>query len=257
MGVLQKLFGDEGWVFLRGLEPRTFWIVLGAMFFGGAAFITYERGPVDRITSSLIIAMLVAGVFLMILGLLTKNRFAEWGMINLRKFHHSPDMERFLSSCTKDVTVLKTWFPEDNDIARGLEKAVTNGARVQLILCHPKVPILGQRSRSTDHEHQIAAKWIYRGLEVVSTKASREKFNGVFLYDAWPGCPVILADGRMFMGFYFWGYTSPTQPWVEVKANSDLWNVLTAQLEKLRTAASVTLKDLDALGRWMDENPAP
>ena len=131
---------------------------------------------------------------------------------------------------------------------------MNGGATIQMILCNPKAPILGKRAKSTEHTHEQAAEWIYHGLDMVLKNASPTTFKGIGFYDTWPGCPVIWADHRMFMGFYLWRYTSPNQRWVEVEVKSDLWVALENQKTHILKDA-VQLGTLDKLRTWIKDNP--
>lgn len=190
---------------------------------------------------------------------------AKWGIIDLRRFHDGEGMGTLLSDCHDEVIILKTWFPEDHNIARGLKDAMKNEASIELILCAPESKILGMRSRSAGIAHTQATNWIRIGLDVVAQTVSDGKFNGVAFYNAWPGCPVIWADGRTFMGFYFRGHTSPHQPWVEVRPESPLLTLLEEQRDSLRTLAREagpslnrdggTIDKIDKLHDWVKANP--
>ena len=114
-----------------------FLVGLGSLLLGGAGFIVYKDVEYNLINSAIISALAVFGLTLMIAGLLINSRFTEWGMIDLRWFQDEQDMRTLLSKCKKEVIILKTWFPEDGEIAAGLAKAFQNQAKVRLILCHP------------------------------------------------------------------------------------------------------------------------
>ncbi len=202
---------------------------------------TPDAVPTEQPHSALVSVMWVLigiGASLIVAGLVIaliapERRFTDWGMIDLWLFQGVDDMGALLGQCRERVIILKTWFPEDGKIAAGLDQAFMNGANVQLVLCNPWADILGIRSTSADVLHRQAAKWIRRGLDVVKKWAHRDCDFKIGLYNAWPGCPVIWADGRIFMGFYFRKYPSPQQRWIEVRAKSPLADVLDEQLTGL------------------------
>lgn len=272
MNFFHNLLKDGPLKTIKELDRQTRFLVLGVMllFTAAAVIISQADLPVWLLTWSIVL-LIGIGLVLTILGLRPEpdpditeldgedttppddeafSRFKDWGMIDLRKFRTSKKMGAFLSR-RKRLVVLKTWFPEDDDIRGGLKIAMNGGASIQLILCDPRAPILGQRTESTNHKQVDAAIWIINGLDLVAKNVSEAKFEGVALYNHWPGCPVIWADDRLFMGFYFWGSTSPQRPWVEVKAGSDLAKDLEEQRDQLNRRAPTKLDTVDKLKKWL------
>lgn len=134
----------------------------------------------------------------------------------------------------KELVIVKTWFPEKDEIADALKIALDRGARVKLILCKPDSKILESRCEGAGFKLTAATKWISKGIDIVQKHAKYpEPLKHVRLHDRWPGCPVITADERIYMGFYFRGNTSPNFPWLEIRKRSTLAEYLKSQEDEL------------------------
>lgn len=267
MNFIKGLFEGNPIETIKGLDSRTRKLVLGVgLLFAAASVIISQTDLPTWLFTLAIVLLFVIGLILTILGLRPETdgppddeawaRFKEWGMVDLLRLQGVRSMRTLLERCSEKVTILKTWFPEDGEIAAGLAKAFQNHAKVRLIMCHPEAPILGMRSESARVRHDQAAVWIDQGLDVVEDNAIPKTFNGIGFYNAWPGCPVIWADDRIFVGFYFRGHTSPNQPWVEVKAGTPLSETLGYQRDTLWDKAH-QLKTLDELRQWRKNRPPP
>jgi hypothetical protein len=178
------------------------------------------------------------------------------------------------------IIVLKTWFPENNVIKKGLRSAILNGATVRLLLCKPKSILLKQRSRGANKSPRLGPSKVYEAVQDVyqwiqeappdddvkarngqSAPAGRllEATPGarvqIACYDSWPGCPVIWYDEAILMGFYFRGKSSTEWPWVSVSATSDLAGILEDQfIELWKLRDTELLNTSKKMASWLKKN---
>ena len=146
----------------------------------------------------------------------------------------------------KEIRILKTWFPEDNQLLTAFEEALDNrDTKIELLLCHPDYELLRVRSVGAGEEAVEGGRRVISALRSIRRRrcgdsepkgcfADNENCNTkVGLYRAWPGCPVIWCDDRIFIGYYFLGRSSLRSPWIKVKSDSALAKVLDEQFTSL------------------------
>jgi hypothetical protein len=153
------------------------------------------------------------------------------------------------------IRVLKTWFPENDQIEEGLISAIKEGADVELLLCNPESQMLTERCKSAGENKCYT--WVYRGIKKAyeSMTATGNRKIKIVLYDSWPGCPVIWLDKEILMGFYFRGKSSPRWPWVSVKAGTELAEILDEQYKELQgLTGNVRLDSSDKIKEWLKKN---
>jgi hypothetical protein len=183
--------------------------------------------------------------------------FSKLGMYKVVDQLPDQDLQKRLAR-SKKIKVLKTWFPETRVIGDGLEAAIKSGAEVRLLLCKPESILLQQRSRTALKDKQYRASTIvYKAIkdihDWVQEKSGAEVEIGC--YDSWPGCPVIWYDDKIIMGFYFRRAPSPEWPWISVKPQSVLAEILDRQYEDLwNLDDTLHLKTQEDRERWLDEN---
>ncbi len=185
------------------------------------------------------------------------RKFLDLGMERI----HDPLTDRNLRdrlASSKNIKVLKTWFPESTQIATGLERAINeHRARVRLLLCKPQSVILEQRSLGA---HQRAWWGSFKVCEAIEdvyrwVKATPGVDVKIRCYDSWPGCPVIWCDDTILMGFYFRGRASPAWPWVSVKKDSRLAKILDDQFNDLWEDDNTEHLDTPQLmAKWLAES---
>lgn len=229
---------------VRDLGPGSLMMVLGA----GIVMGVLSRESIDGVS----VAGSILGVVLVVIGFLylrhtSEGKLGAIGMVG-RRYLGGDQVRARLQKATQ-ITILKTWFPEDGAIESALGVALGNGASVQLILCEPESEILKKRCEGADVEHAQARRWIIRGLKLVKKHATEDQFDGVAFFEEWPGCPVIWADERPYMGFYFRGGTSPNFPWIEIRAGSRLATILENQRDALLELAKKREKQARKQGR--------
>jgi hypothetical protein len=156
----------------------------------------------------------------------------------------------------RHLRVLKTWFPETDDMLAAFQTAVGQAEKIEILLCHPDSPILTLRSEGAGCGAGDGAACVRRTLRTIGEACGACKSDpflrlNLGLYDAWPGCPVICADGRILLGFYFRGHASPATPWIEVWPGSDLSKLIDEQFESLwKHGNTVTISKCADLARW-------
>lgn len=166
------------------------------------------------------------------------NSFREYGMKRL-DVHFEPSKQGHVLRKAKKIKVLKTWFPDDDNIKAGIIDALTAGAEITLLLCEPKSDILAMRSKGAKHKKKHGQDAIDEFIKEISDNIETYKGSiDIRFYDEWPGVPIIWYDDSIYMGFYLRGKSSPFWPWVEVKKNSDLAHTLEKQFEELWVKSS-------------------
>ena len=181
--------------------------------------------------------------------------FLELGMYKLRKELKDQHLHELLAG-SKEIQVLKTWFPETNQIATGLKQAIRNRATVRLLLCKPESTILRQRSEGAGKNWLWGSIMIYLGIEDIyeAVRATPGVNVQIRFYDAWPGCPVIWYDEKILMGFYFRGEASPNWPWVSVEKGKFFAKILNEQFKSLWDNADERLDGPDDMKDWLNRN---
>jgi hypothetical protein len=165
------------------------------------------------------------------------------------------------------IRVMKTFFPETEAIGDGLKKAIIeNQATVELLLCEPGSEILQKRSESIEREAGFAANKNWNAVRLIEgwcRKVPEPKVK-IYFYNHWPGCPAIWyskkiaarTSTKIIMGFYFWNGASPTWPWISVRPESPLADILNDQYAMLLKAAKRCLNTPDEMKAWLEQNAA-
>jgi hypothetical protein len=174
------------------------------------------------------------------------DKFLALGMRRLHDPLTDENLQARLGN-SRDIKVLKTWFPESTDIENGLEEAIKQKARVRLLLCKPGSVVLEKRSRGAHTNTSWGSYMVYHAVEKIYelVQATPGADVQVAIYDAWPGCPVIWYGGEILMGFYFRGKSSPAWPWISVREGSRLAGILNDQFEELWGRSAKRLKSPD------------
>ena len=220
--------------------------------------------PIYDLLSKFAFALLVAVVIRLTVVFLYRDRNADLDKflaLGIEKIY-DPLSDKNLRDRLGDATeikVLKTWFPENPEIESGLRQAITEkSANVELLLCHPGSTILKQRSLGADElawwgDYKVyrAVQNVYDWTEGMSDDDLKVK---IWLYDSWPGCPVIWYDKNILMGFYFRGAASPSWPWLSIKIKSRLADILMAQFEDLWNKATEKLSSREDMADWLKRN---
>ena len=255
MSTLRELIGD-----LRELGPGSVMLVLGTAIMMGLLTLIGKVYDDRNVISSIVNVVAVAALILA-LGLILWGSWLVYKFIKSNLWHMGIIGRKTLTGAevltkirkAKSIQILKTWFPETDVINNALASALGSGASVKLILCKPGSQILRIRCEGANVAPEEADDWIIQGLTRVKDdleeETKREQFKGVAFHDAWPGCPVIRVDQRIYMGFYFRGKTSPNFPWIEIRPGSELDNYLQSQEEELWTMAN---KNGDLHEHWAD-----
>jgi len=193
----------------------------------------------------------------------TLKKFWDIGIENIHE-HLTDDNIRSRLEKSRYIRVLKTWFPENDQIEEGLLSAVKNGAKIELLLCKPNSHILQKRCEAANEEK--GPYWIYRAIDKIyeSMEATGNRNIKVTLYDGWPGCPVIWYGDNSFydsivMGFYFWGKSSPRWPWIDVntklRSRPSLFYTLDQQFKSIsKIEGNQVLDELEVMKVWLREN---
>ncbi len=184
------------------------------------------------------------------------KKFLAFGMVKLHDPMTDENLRDRLGS-SKDIMVLKTWFPESTEIETGLEWAITNqNARIRLLLCKPESAILQQRSLGAHEKAWWGSYKVYHAVDKIYKliKNKPEADVKIACYDSWPGCPVIWYDEEIIMGFYFRGKASPAWPWVSVDRGSRLALILHDQFKELWELSDEHLDTLDEMNNWLNRN---
>jgi hypothetical protein len=189
--------------------------------------------------------------------------FIRHGLISLHHPSIKPTTLYNYLSESSSIRILKTWFPEDNLLEKGLENALQkNTTSIEMLLCHPESPLLSMRSISAGENKGEGAHKVVRALQLLHRWRYVE-MTGYFdddercnckigLYKTWPGCPIIWCDNVMFLGFYFLGNPSPKNPWIEVNPDSDLGVILNNQFKLLwEHKETHRFKSGEELGHWL------
>jgi hypothetical protein len=169
------------------------------------------------------------------------------------------------------IRILKTWFPEDNQLQTGFEEALTNrGTRIELLLCDPDYELLRVRSIGARLPADEGARRVVNALESIHRlrcevdpkscfdQKNRDCNTRVGLYKAWPGCPVIWCDDRIFLGYYFFGRSSLRSPWIKVKPESELAKILDRQFASLwKDGRTREFESCEDLGNWLAPRTKP
>ncbi len=170
-----------------------------------------------------------------------EGTFSDLGMKCARRRLSDTDVGDLLRRARR-IRILKTWFPEANDMLHAFEEAVAHAEDIEILLCDPESHILRVRSEGVGEDPNVGAEWVRRTLRMFG-KACATKPSARFrigLYDAWPGCPIIWADDRILLGFYFRGRSSPSAPWIEVWPGSELAQILDGQFTSLWSLKNTT-----------------
>ncbi len=227
---------------------------------------TYDRteiAPGFELLSKFAFALLVAVVIRVTTVFLYRDRSADFDKFLALGMDlvHDPLTDENLRDRlgnSRDIRVLKTWFPESTEIETGLELAVTKQqARVRLLLCKPKSAILKQRSLGAHEEAWWGSYKVYHAIRKVykSVKTTQGTDVQIACYDSWPGCPVIWYDREILMGFYFRGKSSPSWPWVSVRTGSKLAKILDDQFNELWQLSNTEHLDTPAkMAKWLKQN---
>jgi hypothetical protein len=190
------------------------------------------------------------------------NRFVKMGMEDLRERLSDHDLRNYLGE-SQTIKVLKTWFPENREIARGLRQAILKKAVVRLLLCKPSAKILSQRSEGAEQQAEWGAFKVYEAVHHVRSSLAEQPGADVCIgfYDSWPGCPVIWYDKErgtnnprgILMGFYFRGASSTDWPWITVRAGSELSEILNSQFNDLWPDDGC-LDTVELMEEWLADN---
>ena len=192
--------------------------------------------------------------------------FNEFLTVGMEKVYDRLTHEdiKFLMGVSKRIKVLKEWFPESDEIAKGLKAAIENStiedpATIELLLCKPGSVILNERSLGAHEVERHGGFTVYNAvLNVYNWLLLMKPPHGtvhIALYDSWPGCPVIWYDDVILMGFYFRGASSPDWPWVRVKKESKLSTILGDQFnELLYHDKTQHLDTLEQMKDWLKKN---
>lgn len=182
---------------------------------------------------------------------------AEYGVIGVWDPLRGESIHDRLAGA-KELVIVKTWFPEDNRIGRGFKRALENGAKVRLLLCDPDSATLRVRAIGARKNPEQVSRWVVDAVRLVRSAVHAEQTSHfeVGIFDQWPGCPVIHVDGRIYMGFYFCGDSSPNYRWLVVDPISTLADILSEQESQLWLGATKLLT-LDALDEWICGHPLP
>lgn len=160
---------------------------------------------------------------------------------------------------SKQIDVMKTWFPDHPRIKEGFELAFKHGARVRLLLNHPDSEILKLRSAGAGKEREHGSQWIIQtlcDLHRLAGKKGAGKFE-IGLHHEWPGCPIIWYDGKVLLGFYLRGWPSPLWPWIAVEDESRIGHILRKQFDDLWDKVRHSrIKTPEELGIWLEDRAA-
>jgi len=180
--------------------------------------------------------------------------FQRIGIKTIYKRLDTSEVGERLESANR-IEVMKTWFPDHQDIEGGLRKALErSGTEVKLLLCHPDSPALQLRSPSAGFDKEYGSRMVKRTLTDLLGGA-----QGTFkiaLHKEWPGCPVIWYGEdklqHVLLGFYFIGKSSPFWPWIEISAGSELDGILRRQFDALWDRASERISNKEELAKWLN-----
>lgn len=248
-------------------KTRDAFLAIGLALFISALYGYYANPPTSILEGffsriAYLILNMVPGTILLLLtfafahfyyfGRLSNlNTFLDYGM---KRLHTDlrPAKQEEMFALAKDIRVLKTWFPDHDDIKKGVLRALDeNKARLTLLLCDPFSKTLSTRSTGADHGENHGRDEIIDSLKLISRRIQLGKGSiELKLYDEWPGVPLMWCDKTLFMGFYLRGKSSPYWPWIEVKADSTLYNELEKQFSELwekTTKVYRTYEELHAL----------
>lgn len=189
------------------------------------------------------------------------NRFEDFERFSALGFESIDDdfteIQKRLGG-SKEIKVLKTWFPESKRIATGLRSAIQEQkATVELLLCKPGSILLRERSLGAHQDPWWGAVTVYQAVRNVYrwlVEAPGAVVH-IALYDSWPGCPVIRYGETILMGFYFRGDSSPAFPWVTVKQGTELAKILKRQYDELfNHPKTIHLTTLGQMSTWLKRN---
>lgn len=188
------------------------------------------------------------------------DEFRALGMMKAQRRLKDDDLQARLAS-SKSIRVLKTWFPETEEIKIGLGQAIKGqGATVELLLCKPGSILLRQRSLGAHKNEGSGSFKVYEAVEDVhrwltETPGIEAKNVQIAIYDSWPGCPVIWYDKKILMGFYFRRAPSPAWPWITVETGSTLATILKDQFDDLwKHSDTRHLDSPEEMEKWLEEN---
>ena len=159
----------------------------------------------------------------------------------LTKYHRtlSNDTLRKLLAKSKNITVVKTWFPENDHLKEGLISSLKANGQVNLFLLDPNSEILKKRSEAASPNINHGKNHVHNAICLMYDwkfiKPLAPVVNGTIgIYDYWPGSPLIQLDNSILMGFYWIGDSSPAFPWLEIKNGSYLHDVLKGQIMAIK-----------------------
>jgi len=212
----------------------------------------------SKIAFALLVAVLIRGITTYVYRDRTAdfNKFLELGMEDIHEQLSDQKVREFLSRANH-IKVLKTWFPESEQVEAGLERAVVDGnATVQLLLCHPDSTLLAERSLGAGHARGWGSSMVFRAIERMhqaSLQAPQASVQ-IALYEGWPGCPVIWHDQHILLGFYFRGKASPAWPWITIRNKSHFASICNANFQDLWQQARVRLTNGADMQSWLESH---
>jgi hypothetical protein len=167
----------------------------------------------------------------------------------------SGKLRKLLRRSTR-IRILKTWFPSDVGLVKGLLEALSGGALVELFLCDPDSQIMQYRSTAAGCDQN---EGLARDLEAVkmALNAIAQGFAGrisIYFYNAWPGSPVIDCDSGVFEGSLLRGLTSPLSQWLWIDPDSEHGKALLAQFDFNDHEITARLTSEQTLRRWYDKH---
>ena len=186
----------------------------------------------------------------------------ELGIESAQSNITSTNLAGMLREARRKIRVIKTWFPEDDEILGGLKAALENGVSIEIICLDPKAPHLAVRSSSVGLSRGEGARRVKNMVYMTSQTLKDRRLQAncsIVLHDCWPGQPVIEIDDGTWLGFYFGGTTSPLAPWLKVDPQSALGAKVREQwlaLSKKGDASSkrTVLKTQAQMLAWLKKN---
>jgi hypothetical protein len=163
---------------------------------------------------------------------------------------------RKLLGRSRRIRILKTWFPSDVGLVKGLWKALLSGASVELFLCDPDSPLIRYRCAAAGCDLN---EGLARDLEAVkmALSAISRGISGrisIYIYDAWPGSPIIDFDEGVFESSFLRGSTSLHSRWFWNDRNSEHGKALLSQFDFNDDEITARLTSEQAMRRWYDKH---
>lgn len=196
-----------------------------------------------------------------------RRGFGKLGATGMLKFT-TDKLSKELSNAHDQIRILKTWFPEEDQLRTGFQDALQRpNVKIELLLCSPDNYSLAVRSRSAHVARKEAIRKIINAFRLIYKVRCQlpdpigclnhkdEHCNTkIGLYQGWPGCPVIWCDKRIFLGSYFLGLSSQHAPWIRVKAGSQLATLLDRQFTQFWNDSRTTkFESPEALDEWLKQ----